>query len=462
MKPTFLEIFRHRIGGASRNMRGFGRVRGFRHRLFLACLFFASLCLYGENSYVQAWVDEIEREPIQYDSAPATNAISKLEAELKANPNLLDANDTNAFLRALLRRLAVLESSQTLVFSKTSLQLRRIRPDRPRAIYFSDDVYVAYCQDSSLFEISAVDAKLGAVFYSTDFEPGKTPLFKRHNDSCMICHGSSSMGGYPGHLVRSVYADSDGNPLFSMGSSRVTQQTPLKQRWGGWYVTGKSGSQSHLGNRIFTPLDRDRVDPQFLNRESIDDLIDRRRYLHGHSDIVALMVLEHQAEMQNLLTRAGFQTRIGMDQDRQLNKELKYPPDRMSDTTWRRIQSVGDQVVRYMLYSDEATLADPISGSSTFAKDFAARGKRDKQGRSLRDFDLQTRVFKYPCSYLIHSEQFEGMPAEVKDYIYRRLYDILTGKDTRAIFAHLSAEDRRAILEIVRDTTPNLPAYWRD
>lgn len=422
-------------------------------RLVLFAVAFCSPALSAAN--------EIEREPILYDSAPADNALSRLAERLENNPDLLKADDLRSFLPLLLKELKVPESSQTLVFSRTSLQRTKIRPDRPRAIFFSDDVYVGVCQNSDLLEFSAVDAKLGAVFYSADFTPGKPPVFNRQNDSCMLCHGSSANSGHPGHLVRSVFPDGDGNPLLSLGTSRVDQRTPIKLRWGGWYVTGSTGKQSHLGNRIFSgPIDRDRVKPEFLNRAAIDDLIDQRRYLHGHSDVVALMVLEHQAEMQNLLTRANFQTRIGLHQDAELNAELRRPAKEMSDSTWRRIQSVGDQAVRYLLFADEAPISDAISGSSSFARDFESVGKRDSKGRSLRDLDLKTRLFKYPCSYLIHSEQFAGLPAEVKDYILQRLHAVLTGKDTRAVFEHLTPDDRQAILEILRETEPKLTAGW--
>jgi hypothetical protein len=56
----------------------------------------------------------------------------------------------------------------------------------------------------------------------------------------------------------------------------------------------------------------------------------------------------------------------------------------------------------------------------------------------LRDFDLQTRMFKYPLSYMIYSRAFDAMPALVKDRVYQRLYDILTGKDTSPTYACLS------------------------
>ncbi len=277
----------------------------------------------------------------------------------------------------------------------------------------------------------------------------------------MSCHGSSATAGYPGHMVRSVYSDNEGFPLLSLGTYRVDQRTPLKHRWGGWYVTGTSGKQTHLGNRIFKGEgDRDVVDAKSQNRASVADLMDARRYLHPHSDIVALMVLEHQAEMQNLITKASLQTRIGQHQDRQLNQELGRDLDRWSETSWRRIQSVGDQLLKYLLFTDEIPLTDPIVGTSTFAKDFAAQGPRDSKGRSLRDLDMTTRMFKYPCSYLIYSDQFKQMPRPVKEYVLGRLHAALTGRDGR-FASHLREEDRVAILEILRETMPGLPDEWR-
>ena len=94
-------------------------------------------------------------------------------------------------------------------------------------------------------------------------------------------------------------------------------------------------------------------------------------------------------------------------------------------------------------------------------REFAERGPFDKQGRSLRQFDLSTRLFKYPCSYLIYSKAFDGMPADVREYVLRRVYDVLTGEDQSPEFAHLSAADRTAIREILVETKPNLPDYWR-
>jgi hypothetical protein len=118
--------------------------------------------------------------------------------------------------------------------------------------------------------------------------------------------------------------------------------------------------------------------------------------------------------------------------------------------------------VRYLLFANEAPLEEPVAGTSGYAEEFAARGPRDARGRSLRDFDLRRRIFKYPCSYLIYSEAFDAIPQPAKDYVYRRLLEVLSGREQGPEFASLSAEDRRAILEILVATKPGVPEEWKE
>ncbi|HZZ80482.1 MAG TPA: hypothetical protein VFE62_18405, partial [Gemmataceae bacterium] len=235
-------------------------------------------------------------------------------------------------------------------------------------------------------------------------------------------------------------------------------------RWGGWYVTGAHGKQNHLGNLIVkNRASREAItkNPDGQNVASLKGYFDTSRYLTPHSDIVALMVLEHQAEAQNLLVRASIQSRLALHQRALLNKELGQSADSYSESTARRIKSVCDPLVRYLLFAGEARLTEKVAGTSTFAVDFAKKGPRDAKGRSLRDFDLQRRLFKYPCSYLIYSDAFKRLPAETKDHVYQQIYDVLTDRHYEGGFGHLSPDDRQAILEILRDTIPELPEYWR-
>lgn len=216
-----------------------------------------------------------------------------------------------SYLPSLLKALNVPIESQMLVFSKTSLQMRRISPRTPRAIYFNDDVYVGFCQTGDVLEISAVGPQLGTVFYTLTQEENEKPQFQRRNDNCLVCHNSSRTEGVPGHLVRSLYVDASGQPLLSAGSRMVDHTTPIEQRWGGWYVTGTHGLQKHLGNLIVRGRDvQEPVDNSAgQNVSDLKDCLNLERYVSPHSDIVALMMQEHQVLVHNRIVKANFDTR---------------------------------------------------------------------------------------------------------------------------------------------------------
>jgi hypothetical protein len=410
-----------------------------------------------------AWSQEFEQEPIHYSQSRPENRVSRLIDHVAAGDKVLAYDERFGYLSSLLAALDVPVSSQMLVFSKTSLQRQRISPRTPRALYFSDDVYVGFCQQGEVLEISAVDPQLGAVFYTLDQEPKGAPSFRRQTDNCLICHGSSQTKEVPGHVVRSVYTGPTGLPILSAGTVRVDQTTPLEKRWGGWYVTGTHGEQTHLGNLIVREAKvPEQIDNSAgLNQTSLVEHCDTSQYLTGHSDIVALMVLEHQADMHNLITRANFLTRQAVHYQQALNRELNEPADRVWDSTKSRIRSACEPLVEYLLFCDEAELTHPIEGTSGFAGEFAQQGIRDRDGRSLRDFDLNRRLFKYPCSYLIYSPSFEALPREAKDFIWQRLGNILRGEDQSPKFAHVTCNDRQAIHEILSQTLPCAAEFLR-
>jgi hypothetical protein len=406
--------------------------------------------------------DEFEREPILYSESTPDNSISRLQQRLDAGDLTLNFAGETSYLPALLAALDVPLESQMLVFSKTSLQMRRISPRTPRAIYFNDDVYVGFCQSGDVLEISAVDPQLGTVFYTLDTEEKEKPRFERRTDSCLVCHSSSRTEGIPGHLVRSLYVDAGGQPLLSAGSRMVDHTTPVENRWGGWYVTGSHGSQKHLGNLVIRGRDvEEPVDNSAgQNVQELKDRLNVDRYVSPHSDIVALMVLEHQVLVHNRIVKANFDTRQALEYNAMMNRTLENPEGTQLESTTRRIKSTGDRLVEALLMVDEAKLTEPIQGTSGFTEQFATTGPHDANGRSLRDLDLTTRLLKYPCSYLIYSEAFDGLPVESRDYVWQRLFDILTGVDESEKFVHLSPEDRRAILEILRTTKTSLPDYF--
>src|SRR5581483_6886750 len=209
----------------------------------------------------RASAQEFEQEPILYSQSTPDNRVSRLAERIKAGELQLAHDKQFGYLPSLLAALHVPVESQVLVFSKTSFQRNRIAPRTPRALYFNDDVYVGFCHEGDVLEISAVDAALGAVFYTVDQDTALSPKFRRQLDNCLICHGSSQTKEVPGHVVRSVFADASGLPILSSGTYRVDQTTPLEKRWGGWYVTGTHGDQKHLGNLIVRGrLERDEVD----------------------------------------------------------------------------------------------------------------------------------------------------------------------------------------------------------
>lgn len=407
--------------------------------------------------------DDFERPPISYSESEPDNRVSRLQARLDMGGLKLGHHELFGYLPAVLKALDIPIESQVFVFSKTSLQVRYISPQTPRALYFNNNVYVGYCQHGDVLEISAVDPQLGTVFYTLDQRSDVTPRFERRTDNCLICHSSSRTEGIPGHLVRSLLTDVAGQPIFSAGSRSVDHTTPVDQRWGGWYVTGTHGTQKHLGNLVIHSrvVEEPVENSAGQNVHELKDRLDVTKYLSPHSDIVALMLLEHQVLVHNRLTKANYDTRLAIEYDAMMNRVSGKPPSTLSESTARRIKSTGDRLVDALLFVNEAKLIEPIKGTSGYAEWFTKRGLCDKRGRSLCDLDLATRLFKYPCSYLIYSDSFEELPGPSRNYVWRRLWDVLSGRDQSDRFAHLSATDRQAIVDILRDTKNDLPDYWK-
>ena len=405
--------------------------------------------------------DEYDRPPINYRTAKLDDPIARLQAKLDSGQTHLERDPRHGYLNALLKALKIPISSQTLVFSKTSFQARLISPQHPRAVYFSDDAYVGFVQGSDTLEVASTDPQLGTVFYTFNQMQGERPRFVRQTDNCLQCHESALTRNVPGLVIRSVFPDRTGQPVLTAGTYITTHQSPFARRWGGWYVSGIHGNQRHMGNAMLSGDDPDALDRDSAsNVTELDKLFDTAPYLAPHSDIVALMVLGHQAEAHNLIERANYLARITLRDEAALNEALKEHPTGHSASTLSRIRHAGEPLVKYMLFSGEPALTEPVEGSSGFTSEFPTKGPRDHLGRSLRDFDLQTRLFKYPCSYLIYSEGFDALPDDVRLYVYERLWAVLTGKDTSEDFAHLTPESRKAISEILVETKKGLPAYW--
>jgi hypothetical protein len=381
---------------------------------------------------------------ISYASTPTHDAITELNRKLKSGEATLEPHGRSGYLQSVLTALKIPVESQVLVFSKTSFQAPRISPQNPRAIYFNDTVAVGWVRGGEVLEFAAQDPAQGTLFYTLSQTPAGTPQIDR-NDTCVSCHASEATHYVPGMFVGSVYPAPDGTTRY--GPAYTTDhRTPFEIRYGGWFVTGTHQATRHLGNAIASDSTdlAAMVTPETVHVTSLEGRFDPDGYLSLHSDVVALVVLEHQAKMLNLMTRIGWESRIG------------------SKESGRSLENAAAELVDYLLFVDEAPIPGPVTGTSGFAEQFAAQGPRDRKGRSLRELSLTNRMLKYPCSYLIYSEPFDAMPAAAKAAVYARMWEILSGEERGARYDRLTPADRQAIVEILRDTKKDLPAYFND
>jgi hypothetical protein len=382
---------------------------------------------------------EFELPPIGYSSEQTTDPVSQLEKALATSNHGGDPYHPKfGYLPRVLELLGVPVSSQMLVFSKTSVQRHNIEPSNPRALYFSDDVYVGYIPGAPELEIAAVDNNLGTIFYTVHQDKDEPLRFNRNNE-CLSCHAAARSMGVPGFVLRSLDTDEEGEIVPATDTSMVTHCTPIAQRWGGWFVTNAPAGWEHRGNDP-GHVERDEAQKKALIRK----IANSKRYPVSGSDTLALLLHDHQTHMHNYITRLHMEGR---------QRISEYGHVRYLDTQVRAF-------LRYLLFSEEAPLPSPLEPAPQFKDQFQKGAKRDSKGRSLRDFDLQTRLFKYPCSFLIDSDAFRKLPDMVRQKILDRLHAVLMGEDTHADFAGLAAEDRQAVLEILRETCPDLTAGW--
>jgi hypothetical protein len=423
-----------------------------------------ALCVLGMVTPGRAQSEaEYELPPIHYSTTAPSNQVSALQRRLGAGQMTLGGADAKETLRRCLAALAVPEDSQVLVFSKTSLQRKRISPQTPRAIYFSDDCYVGWVP-GGLVEVAISDPRLGLAFYQFDpLDKTQPPRFERDAD-CLSCHAGPLTHQWPGLIVRSVFPDASGEPITRAGSFRIGHENPLSERWGGWYVTGRHGRERHMGNVIA----HDRNGETELNRDAganvtnLAGFFPTERYLCGDSDIVALMVLEHQGGMQNRLVEGALRARKWLYYENALQQERgETVSEEPTGTALRVIEDAAEQIVAHLLFDGELALRDGgVQGAAKFQAAFRQSRRTDTRGRSLKDFDLRTRLFTYRCSYMIYSQAFDHLPSPLKRRIYRRLQGILVGPSPPQRYGYLGAPERQAIREILLATKPDLASTW--
>ncbi|MFA5908888.1 MAG: hypothetical protein WC815_08940 [Vicinamibacterales bacterium] len=376
---------------------------------------------------------------IDYRWTDPADPVARLQADLAAGAVTLAFDGQQGYLRSLLSALHVPVESQVLLFSKTGVQHAFTNPQNPRALYFNDRVVVGYIPGAPVIEIASHDPRQGVMFYTLR-QDAAAVAFARPS-ACLTCHLSANSMDVPGILVRSMFTGPDGRTMPQLGSFLVDHRSPLKQRWGGWYVVGSHGAARHMGNAMVTDPSNPEaaISEATLNRAVLDAQVAAAAYPIPSSDIAALMVFDHQGHALNLLTRLGWETRIAMAESR-------------LDFAGGELRELVNETADYLLFVDEARLDAPVRASSAFATVFAAAGTRDSLGRSLRDFDLATRLFRYRCSYMIQSPAFDGLPAEARAALVARLRAILSGGVADPRYTSFTAGEREAVLAIVRET----------
>lgn len=332
--------------------------------------------------------------------ACAEDPVAALSRRIDQGAVQLTFDQTYGYLPSLLAALGVPVESQISVFSKTSIQAMRIEPSNPRVLYFNDSVVVGWVR-GGFIELAALDPGQGIRYYTIQQRTNERLENRR---DCMRCHTSGAA------LLRSVTATPTGVPS---DEKDVDDRTPFSRLWGGWFVTGKSLPAAHLGNAVVAKGERQAISPAF----------DPKFSLTSSSDVVALMTFAHQVRVMNLLAR--------------------------SDNS--------GELADALLFADEAPLPGPLQGSSGFEEKFSAAGPGDSKGRSLRDFDLERHLMRYPCSYMIYTGAFDALPAGTKSAVYRRMWKFLSGGDGGG----WSRAERAAAIGILRETKKDLPEYFQ-
>ena len=313
----------------------------------------------------------------------------------------------------------------------------------------------------------SIDPDDGAVFYTLRQDLLDKPTFTNETTLCLSCHNSGSVtGGVPGVMTRSVLAGRLGYSAGTLHQGALSDRTPPSERFAGWYITGTHAPGAHAGNVYADDLatsieDRTRyLETLDLtsdgNVTTLQGRFDHSVYLSGHSDLVAALVLTHQTRVHNIITKAQEDTRDALRVQAAAMRSTggTIAPGEMLPVTEVRVTERVEALLREMMFVNAAPIGGPVVGTSNFAEDFVRRGPTDSAGRSLRDFDLQDRLFRYPLSFLIYTEAFDALPDVVLDRLYHRLDEILAGTDTTGDFDYIDAPTRQAIREILVETKP--------
>lgn len=382
----------------------------------------------------------------EYHTRELNDPFTRMMADFESGKRQLDKRSGKAFIASLLEHLDVPASSQLLVFSRTSLQTRKISGSNPRAMYFNEDVYVGYIPGGKV-EIISLDPELGGIFYIFDIPKGdELPVIER-SGRCMNCHAVAETRRIPGLSTRSVIPGSNWGKLVAFRDKEIGHQIPLSDRFGGWHVTGDPGVSDHKGNLIGEKVGG-KIETEVLMPGTE---FDWSSYLTESSDILPHLILEHQSGFVNLVLEATYRARtyqhIGKGKIKAEHAAV--------------LQGLAGELVRYLLFADEAKLpAGGIRVDPQYREDFLADRREAANGLSLKDLDLETRLFKHRCSYLIYSDVFEATSDLFKQQVYESLGEAISTEKRDPDFAYLPDAEKKAIRDILRETLSDLPEGW--
>ncbi|MEA3208281.1 MAG: hypothetical protein QOE70_1338 [Chthoniobacter sp.] len=389
---------------------------------------------------------DLEAPPHSYYQRTLRDRFTRIKDDVESGKIALDRHSEKAFVISLLRALGIPATSQMLVFSTTSLQLRLISPASPRALYFTEDLYIGYVPGGRI-EVVSLDPELGAIFYIFDIPRGEQPVRVERSTRCMNCHAAEDTGQVPGLVVKSVVPGPTGGSLDSFRREQTGHAIPFDQRFGGWYVTGGSALAQPWANVI------GRLFAGNISKQTIPPgtLFDFAHYPVATSDLLPQLLLEHQAGFVNRVVAATYRARTHLHTDQGV----------LSAEHAAELDEQARIVTRYLLFADEVPLPPGgVEGDAAFKTDFLRDRRSAANGISLKDFDLRTRLLQHRCSYMIYSAVWQGLPPAIKERIYRRLRAALDPARPEAEYAYLPTAEKQSIRAILRATLTDLPGDW--
>ncbi len=385
--------------------------------------------------------------PFRYFEHRPNDRLARLHAAIDSGKATLDPSSDRAFLTSILKALEIPESSQILVFSATSLQSEIINPRNPRALYFNDDTYLGWVPGGRV-EVAAIDPEMGPMFYVYErFTPGRIPVPER-STRCFACHAGTATEYVPGLIAESVLVSMAGSSLQTFRHDEQGHQIPLEKRFGGWLLTGGHNLTRHEAN-VAGRSEGGKITRFDASPGRFSDL---SLHLRPTSDILPHLVHEHQLGFENRLFQLRYLARFRQHEG----------SGRLTDAADKEIDAKAADLARYILFADEAPLPSKgIEGDPDFIRDFQSHRVATRNGQSLKEFDLKTRLFKYRCSYMLHTDSWTQTPRELQERVYFHMAQGLKETGTPRDFSHLPVAERLAIRSILKETLPGLPSWWR-